>query len=514
MNSLHARLAEIKTRAVVLSIIMVLLSILCAKLFWRRLCTSLDESKEAYLEAEKQINRLATRDVLTGLSNRYTVVKQFEMLKSQTEETGVTFSAMMLDLDKFKPINDQYGHLVGDMVLKEVASRISATLGPSNYCARYGGDEFVCLIPHSGQQTPEFIAQKITQEISKPMFVDGLKLEVGCSIGIAEFGDDCTGESELLRRADVALYEAKKTRNNTVITYELALEADQAKQQTLIPELRAAIASNVIEPFFQPIICLKTGSVRGLEILARWQHPERGQLLPSDFMEAAHTADLTSELTRSVLTKACMYARDFPKNISICLNLSPFEMQNEWLVEDVLSTISRSGIPAHRLEVEISESAVIEDPDRTRQIMVSLSNIGTLIALNDFGLGHSSLSLLPDLPVSKIKIDRKFISEMKSGNEGLKTVKSIIGLAKNLDVTTVAVGIENTAQRDLLKQLGCEEGQGFLFYKPLPAQELRKLFSEKESYASTEQPDSVAAPSMDRKQARNAVNKSQKNAAR
>ena len=481
IRSIQDKLSTIKIRAVVLSIGIVLLSIVGAKLFWRSLRSSLEESKDAYLDAEKQINRLATRDVLTGLSNRYTVVKQFEALKIQYKKSGSAFSAMMLDLDKFKPINDQYGHLVGDAVLKEIASRISAAVGPSNYCARYGGDEFVCFIVHEDGLSPNKLAQQIVQQITRPIHTNGLKLEAGCSIGIAQYGGDCTEESELLRRADVALYEAKKIRNNTITTYDVALEAELNQQQTLVPELRAAISANQIEPYYQPIVDLETGKIRALEILARWQHPQRGMMMPGDFLGAARSADLVAELTRTVLGKACTHAKNFPKNISLCLNLSSQELQNEWVVEDILSTISRSGIPAYQLEVELGESSLIKDPDKTRQIMISLNNIGVRIALNDFGRGHSSISSLSNLPLNNLKIHRDLVSAMKIGNDGTKTVKSIIGLARNLDIDTVAVGIETRLQRKLLHSLGCRQGQGFLFSKPLPACDISKLLVEENS---------------------------------
>jgi diguanylate cyclase (GGDEF)-like protein len=381
-------------------------------------------------------------------------------------------------LDHFKPINDLYGHRLGDEVLRVIATRLSAIVGIDGLVARLGGDEFGILMPVSWDKDAQVrLARRIATEIPQPITLASLVLEVGVSIGVTI--DDRDGRRNwelalrdgsevetLLRQADMAMYRAKTEGRGSYRFFDSAMDDRLQQRVQLEREIKSAIANGEIVPYYQPIVELEGQQTIGYEVLARWHHPREGLLSPGLFIPIAEDTGAISELSIALLANAVADAVDWPPHLSISVNLSPRQFANPRLAREILDVLIQASFPPHRLEIEITESAVVKRLDEAKATLQSLRNLGVRIALDDFGTGYSGLHHLRALHVDTIKIDRSFVTEMLEEPEDAKLVEAMIALGRALGLKTIAEGIETPEVLARLKELGCDAGQGFLFGKP------------------------------------------------
>ena len=417
-------------------------------------------------------------DELTGLDNRRVLNERLqEVFHPETKED---VALLVLDLDKFKPVNDLMGHPVGDLVLKEVARRLSSIKRGNDCVARLGGDEFAMLVACGEEKwRPRQAAKDIIRVLSAPFQVVTGHVEIGCTVGIALSERDATGPDDLLRAADLAMYRAKRDERGGFRFFERSMHAELQTRVTLEMELRAGIKAGEIIPYYQPLVDLKDGRIVGLEILARWNHPSKGILPPGVFIGVASEVGLTEAMTRHVLGTACREAKNWPADITLSINLSPNQLSDPLLPTLMSSIAMDCGVPPQRLEVEITEDALILDFPMAQAVMQSFHNLGIKIALDDFGTGYSSLQNLHELRFDKIKIDRSFISDLETNDDSRKLVSAILALAQNLGLPVTAEGIEDLAVVPILLRMGCTYGQGYAFGRPMPAKDINVLLQEK-----------------------------------
>ena len=440
---------------------------------WKRLIGSLGRSREALVDAHSRIERMATSDALTGLPNRAALHEGMRSAMARARREGQHLSLLMIDLDRFKPINDQHGHQVGDRVLREAAQRMARLLRDCELHARYGGDEFVAVInEHRDSGAARHVADRLVAGIGEAILVDGLTLYVGASVGIARFPDDADDPDELLRRADLALYRAKSGGRNRSCFYDAALDEAMSEREAYEQRLREAIADGRIVPHYQPVVDLADRRVRSVELLSRWQDPQRGLVPPSEFIPAAERCGLIGALTMAVIRQACADLRTMPAHWRVAVNVSPDHLQDTALVDKLLQVMREHGADPRRFEIELTETALVADVHAARRTIEALKREGITVALDDFGTGYSSLSYLSQLSFDKIKIDRSFVATLHERSESAKIVASIIGLGASLGVQVVAEGVETERDARALAALGCGAAQGFLFARPLPLAEL------------------------------------------
>ncbi|WP_349321831.1 EAL domain-containing protein [Asticcacaulis sp. MM231] len=425
---------------------------------------------ELRLKVEGRMETLALTDALTGLANRRHL---YSVLKSRLEENSAEaspFAVCIFDLDRFKPINDVHGHLVGDQLLQQIAQRAQGQLRSGDMLARLGGDEFALIVnTRDVDEDISGLAERLITSLSEPFHIDQLVCHIGASMGIA-FAQGCASQTPdaLLQRADLALYRAKTEGRGTFRFYQDAMDA-KAHERTLIElELRSAVEKGEIRPYFQPLICLRDGRIEGYEILARWDHPSFGLVTPDRFITVAEEAGLIGDISLSLLKQACEQARSWPKGTYLSLNISPVQFRDCQLSTKICDILDRTGFSAACLEIEITENALVHDVDVARRTLISLKARGMTLALDDFGTGYSSLQHLRSLPFDKLKIDQSFVTSMSESAESRKLVKAIIAMSHSLGLKTTAEGIETHAQALRLTQMGCETGQGYLFGKPSP----------------------------------------------
>lgn len=386
-----------------------------------------------------------------------------------------------MDLDRFKAVNDAYGHLAGDRLLRLVADRLRATLEPGEIIARLGGDEFALLLVQSGSKAQRSsrqaaaVAERIVATLKQPFeLADDSTILVGGSVGIAIAGPN-DGVAELLHRADVALYQAKADGRACFRFFEIGMDAVARTRARLEGELRQAVADNKIVPHFQPLVAIDTGHIVGVEMLARWPHPARGMVSPAEFIPLAEGLGLIGPMTDGLLRKACTAAANWPADITLACNISPLQLRDPELPAMVHRILENTGFPANRLELEITESALVGDLAFAATLLGQLKALGVSLALDDFGTGYSSLRHLRALPFDKLKIDASFVGAMESDGESGKIVAAVVGLGHSLGLTTVAEGVETPETAALLKRLGCDIGQGWLFGRPASARDFEAL---------------------------------------
>lgn len=464
----------LQTRSYVVATLAMLLTISVGFVMWRRLSTGLNASRGSLLDAEVRVQRLAASDMLTGLDNRAALHDSMQTRLTRAKELNQHLAVLMVDLDRFKPVNDRNGHMVGDLVLKEVARRLGKCLRQSDLRARYGGDEFVVVIDETeGVRTAKVAAERIIQMLSEPMYFGDLTVNVGASVGIARFPSDAGSDDELMRKADSALYRAKKSGQGGICLYDPQLDEAMSERAALEQELREGIAVGELVPFYQPIVNLKTRQVMSLELLCRWKHPARGLLTPDKFISLAEDSGLIGPLTMSLLNQACRDMVTFPAHWRLSFNVAPEQIQDESLVPQLLTVLRENGVSPHRLDVELTETALVNDTARARDVILSLKRSGMTVTLDDFGTGYSSLSYLAEMTFDKIKIDRSFVRTLRDRPQSAKIVDAILGLSRSLGVDTVAEGVETEDDAMLLQKLGCKNGQGYLFGRPVRAQDLK-----------------------------------------
>jgi diguanylate cyclase (GGDEF)-like protein len=385
-----------------------------------------------------------------------------------------------LDLDHFKEINDSLGHPVGDALLKEVARRLGECVTEHDTVARLGGDEFavVQFCSDCDPSAVALLASHIVEKIGEPYDIGGHQLVVGVSIGISLAPEDGKNPDELLKKADLALYRAKADGRGTYRFFESGMDARAQARRILELDLRAALQRDEFEVYYQPIRDVATDSVVAFEALVRWNHSLRGMIAPANFIPLAEETGLIIPLGDWVLRQACVDAAGWSEDITVAVNLSPVQFKNPNLILSVKSALQAAGLPAHRLELEITESVLLQNSEATLAVLHELRGFGVRISLDDFGTGYSSLSYLRSFPFDKIKIDRSFVTELATRDDSMAIVRAVTGLGKSLGIVTTAEGVETEAQFDLLRREGCTQAQGYLFSKPRPAAEVAAMLSK------------------------------------
>jgi diguanylate cyclase (GGDEF)-like protein len=447
------------------------LSLVLVVFSWRRV---LDQRREieARKRAEEYAQQIANADSLTGLPNRRRLEIDFDTALGQTRPHRKR-AFLLFDLNRFKPINDVYGHQAGDRVLIDFAHRVSATIGRDSTMYRLGGDEFAVLTgPFSDIDQVSRMARRIVAAMDSPVAIGHTAISVGVGIGISVAPDDGTTRTELMRRADVALYRAKTQMESEFHFYEPSMDQHLLRRSHIEAAMRTAITDGSIRPHFQPIVRLSDGRIVGFEALARWTHPTYGELAPQEFIAIAEDSGIMPLLTLHLLRRACEAATSWPDNLILSVNLSPAEIGDPTLVLRVLKTLGDSGLSPRRLEIEVTESALVRNFETAQRTLTAFRDAGISIALDDFGKGNSSLQHLRELRFDRLKIHSSFIRQMMVSPEAAAMVSAILHMAKALDLTTTAEGIEQAAQIDLLAADGCVEAQGHHFGAALPAESL------------------------------------------
>jgi diguanylate cyclase (GGDEF)-like protein len=424
--------------------------------------------------AEEKIRHLAHYDALTDLPNRALFHERLRQ-ELASVNSDRQLAVLYIDIDEFKSVNDSLGHMIGDELLKSVARRLGACLESADFVARLGGDEFA--IVKTGVRNPDEVAdlaKRALDAIRAPYDCLGHQVTSDASIGIALAPQHGTNLDQILKNADLGMYAAKSAGRRTWRFFEPAMDAHVRARRQLEIDLRKAIADEALEVYYQPCLGLQSDRITGCEALLRWRHPERGMISPAEFIPIAEETGLINELGEWVLANACVEATAWPEGINLAVNVSPVQLKSETLALKIVSALATSGLPAHRLELEITEAVLIRDDEAALEILHQLRNIGVRIALDDFGTGYSSLSYLRRFPFDKIKIDRCFVNDLAEAG-GSSIVQAVVNIAAARHMTTTAEGVETKRQQELLRGLGCTEMQGYLFSAPKPAEEVRRI---------------------------------------
>jgi diguanylate cyclase (GGDEF)-like protein len=440
----------------------------------------LRKAMEARIAAEAQAESIARHDALTGLANRRLFLETLaESLNSRAPDEQ--FAVLLIDLDRFKPVNDAHGHAAGNAVLCAVADRLRHVVPPKSMVARLGGDEFAALLPYNNDRDALIrAAQQIIAIVRSPISWRQGQVEVGATIGIATTAENLEPDA-LLHAADVAMYQGKREGRGAFRFFQAEMDVALKARARLEADLRLAITRGEIAPFFQPIVALPGKELIGFEVLARWRHPTEGLIAPDDFIPVAEETGMIADLFYSLLRQACSDARSWPPHLQLAVNISPQQLQDQWLPERILGILMETGFTPSRLEVEITETALINDLEAARSTLTSLQNSGVKIALDDFGTGYSSLYHLRELRFNKLKIDRSYVSSLKQGSERAKLVDAIIQLGASLSLETTAEGIETESSLDWLSDQGCNFGQGYFFGAPMPKDAADRFLDDKEA---------------------------------
>jgi diguanylate cyclase (GGDEF)-like protein len=425
--------------------------------------------------AAAQAEAVARHDGLTGLANLRRFIDAVEQAHA-TEIGEFSKAVLVIDLDRFKPVNDLYGHAAGNAVLCAVSERLQHLLPPGGVAARLGGDEFAMLVPvEHGSEGLTRLAQAVIASVSKPVAWNQNDLKVGATLGVAIVAADHADADAVLHAADLAMYQGKKDGRGNYRFFRSAMDEELRARALLETELRVAIETGAIEPFYQPMVSLPEKEIVGVEVLARWRHPTRGLISPADFIPIAEETGMIADLSYSLIRRACLDALVWPAHLTLAVNIAPQQFQDAWLAERILAILTETGFPPRRLEIEITESALIQDLEATRATLLSLRQLGVRIALDDFGTGYSSLYHLRELKFDKLKIDRSYVDSITMSDERAKLVDAIIKLGSSLGLSTTAEGIETGASVDWLSDQGCDFGQGYLFGKAMPKVEIDRL---------------------------------------
>jgi len=425
----------------------------------RDLAETLATLKQA--EADAYVNAYA--DHTTGLPNRRALLREIEGLFDRADRGG---ALVLLDVDHFKRVNDLYGHVAGDQLLREVGDELVRTLPANSFVARMGGDEFAALI--RDEQDTEGAARNLVRAFSQPVSVGEARAQISVSIGLVPLRSEAK-PIDALRRADVAMYSVKQSGRNGYAWFDSEMEQQLKARVGLEDEIRAAIDADEFVPFFQPLISLDTGDLNGFEVLARWNSPKRGLVEPNEFIGIAEQSGQIGLLSMKVMEKAFLQARDWPPHLKLAVNVSPVQFRDAQLAERIIQVLTETGFPARRLEVEITEGSLLEDRAQALTILESLRNHGIAIALDDFGTGYASLSQLHSLPFDRIKIDRSFINSLGQSEQATAIIQTITALGKTLSVPITAEGIESDHVREQMAALGCTDAQGFHFGRAVSA---------------------------------------------
>ena len=429
-------------------------------------------------ESQARSQYLAYHDSLTGLGNRLLFKEQLEEALKDVSVTPHPLAVLFLDLDGFKAVNDTLGHSIGDLLLKSVATKLRDILPRTDRIARLGGDEFAILQMSVAQPASSIaLAEKIIEIVGQPCSVDGHDVTVGASVGVAVAHPGDTNTETFLKSADLAMYSAKSDGRGTYRMFDPEMDAIVQTRRLLERDMRTALAQDGFRLYYQPLVNLQTKKVTAFETLMRWEHPERGAVPPAEFIPVAEEMGLIVQLGEWALRQACAEAMEWPDGICISVNLSPLQFSKGNLVSTVMSALASSGLPAARLELEITESVLLEKSERNIAILNQLRDLGVRISMDDFGTGYSSIGYLRSFQFDKIKIDQSFVRDLLVDEGSLAIVRAIAGLGVSFGMTTTAEGVETEEQMRCLNLEGCIEVQGYLYSKPVPAHEITELLA-------------------------------------
>jgi diguanylate cyclase len=429
-------------------------------------------------EAEERIRHMAHHDHLTGLPNRRMFIDRLAQVLARSKRDGTTVAVLCLDLDRFKHVNDLGGHAAGDELLKQVAKRLGDCIRTEDTAARLSGDEFAVIqVGVAHPDGPGIMAERLVKSIGKPFDLGSQQTMIGTSIGIALYPGDAEESEDLVRAADTALYRAKEAGRGTFRFFEAEMDVRLQERRLLERDLRSALAGEELRVHYQPLADCGGGSIVGFEALVRWNHAERGYISPAQFIPLAEECGLIMPLGAWVLRRACTDAATWPDDKLVAVNLSPAQFRHADLAKEILAVLRETGLPPNRLELEVTESLLIDDPDRVLATLQILKEAGVRISLDDFGTGYSSLSYLQRFPFDKIKIDRSFVSQMEKNADSMSIIRAVIALGKSLRIKITAEGVETAAQLGLLQAENCDLVQGYLLGKPMAKEDLGKLLA-------------------------------------
>jgi len=442
--------------------------------------------------AEQHARELAFQDPLTGLANRRQFIDALKAALGALPGAGVTHAVFLLDLNGFKQVNDVHGHPVGDELLVIVSQRLLRSVRDGDLVARLGGDEFAILARHLiGAEGATNIALRVIKALEEPIVAGSGKHHISTGIGIALVPSDAISLDEALRKADVALYRAKAERRAALRFFEEDMDQRVRDRDYLELELRAAISEDTIRPYFQPVADLNTRSIVGFEVVPRWSHPTLGEIAPERFISIAEDNGSIHELSERLLSHACAAAAQWPNDVEVSFDIFPSQLKDKELRSRILSILQKTGLAPNRLEIAITERALVDALDAARETLGSLRDLGIKIALVNFGTGYSSLYHLRNFKLDKIKIDRSFVDSLASTQESNKVINALVGLGHGLGLTVGADGVGSADQGESLRHTGCEQGQGLVFGAAIPVERTLALFSPAHS---EEVPDGVKEP--------------------
>jgi diguanylate cyclase (GGDEF)-like protein len=427
------------------------------------------------------MSQRAFSDALTNLASRSLFKSRLEHAQAQATRSGTTPAVLFIDIDDFKTINDSLGHAAGDDLLAAVGQRIRRAIRATDTAARMGGDEFAILLEDATVEQATLLGDRLLQLLRAPFGIDGQSLSIRISVGIA-FATTTASPGDPLREADTAMYAAKAAGKDRCAVFEPVMHEAAVRRLRLKTDLELAVQRDDLTIEYQPIVDMTSGITTGIEALLRWRHREHGMISPAEFIPLAEETGLIVEIGRRVLDRACRQAADWQTlvpGLTMCVNLSVRQLQDPGLVGDVTVALERSGLPPDRLVLEITESVLMEDVDRSIRSLEVLKGLGVRLAIDDFGTGHSSLSYLRQLPVDILKIDRSFVSELGGAADGHAIVGVVVNLGQSLGLRTVAEGVEEPRQLAKLRAAGCDEAQGFLLARPMPAERVSELLTQR-----------------------------------
>ena len=427
--------------------------------------------------SDVELNRLARYDSLTGLANRAMMQQTLEECLWSAARRKHRCSLFLLDLDRFKAVNDTLGHPAGDTLLRLVALRLKDVIGEHGQVGRLGGDEFQIVFPElSNKDQLAELAETVIESLSRPYYIEGHNVTIGASVGIVISDYDERTASDLVRDGDLALYAAKGGGRGTFRFYSPEMHSQAQERQNLEADLRQALELDQLSVVYQPSVNLATEQIAGFEALVRWQHPVRGFVSPAEFIPLAEEAGLINAIGEWVLRTACAEAAKWPSNTRVAVNLSPLQFANSNLPALIVNVLASASLPASRLELEITEGVLLNDDSKVHDMIASLKSLGVKLALDDFGTGYSSLGYLRKVPFNKIKIDQSFVKGASiTGSNNTPIIRAIVGLASDLGMETTAEGVETHDELALVRSLGCTQVQGYLYGKPMPAEDAYAL---------------------------------------
>jgi diguanylate cyclase len=446
-------------------------------------------------DAVQRYRHLALHDATTGLPNRAHLATKLETALGEAAAQNARVVAIAIDLDRFKDVNDVHGHAAGDHVLRALSERLSSMLGAGEFLARIGGDEFVAVKENAFTvwQAMNF-AQSIHTAICAPIERDGSMLTVGASLGVAIYPDDGHDAESILGKADLAMYRAKQTPSEKICRYERSMDETQRARAALGMELRHALERGELELYYQPQNDVASGDLIGYEVLLRWNHPERGLVSPVEFIPIAEENGLILSIGEWVLKEACREAAGWGRDLKVAVNVAPAQVAQSNLAKIVHETLLETGLPASRLELEITESSIIGDHQHALHVIRQLKALGITIAMDDYGTGYSSLSTLQTFPFDKIKIDRSFVNAVTTSEQASAIVRSTIILANSLKIPVLAEGVETDGHLAFLRAQGCHEAQGYFFGRPQPVSAIRTEARKQAPPPKVEKARSEASP--------------------